>query len=150
MVMTPPPMCDSAVLPCFHGCPAFLCRHFPSQSPPSHPLNPSLHSQQQPLPKEGSTIPKFQLPAAELSRGPASLSPVSRAVARAVWFSFPLGCHRSVVSFLALNFFALTQAIALMWGTDPWMILYRDELENGVLDIHYIHNLTHNINNWIT
>ena len=46
----PPPTCDSAVSPCFHGCPAFLHRHFPPQSPPSHPLNPSLHSQQQSSP----------------------------------------------------------------------------------------------------
>ena len=46
MVMAPPPKCDSAVLPCSHGCLAFLHRHFPPQSPPSPPLNPSLHSQQ--------------------------------------------------------------------------------------------------------
>ena len=45
MVMAPPSMCDSAVSPCFHGCLAFLHRHFPPQSPPSHPLNLSLHSQ---------------------------------------------------------------------------------------------------------
>ena len=35
MVMAPPTMRDSAALPCFHGCPAFLHRHFPPQSPPS-------------------------------------------------------------------------------------------------------------------
>ena len=50
MVMAPPSMCDSAVLPCFHGCLVFLHRHFPPQSPPSHPLHLSLGSQQQPLP----------------------------------------------------------------------------------------------------
>ena len=38
LVMAPPPMHDSAVSPCFHGCLAFLHRHFPPQSPPSHPL----------------------------------------------------------------------------------------------------------------
>ena len=38
MVMAPPSMCDSAVLPCFHGCLAFLYRHFPPQSLLSHPL----------------------------------------------------------------------------------------------------------------
>ena len=32
------PTWDSAVLPFFHGCLAFLHRHFPPQSPPSHPL----------------------------------------------------------------------------------------------------------------
>ena len=49
-VMAPPTMCDSAVLPCFHGCLTFLHRHFPPPSPPLHPLNPSLHSQHQPFP----------------------------------------------------------------------------------------------------
>ena len=33
MVMAPPPLHDSAVSPCFHGCPAFLHRHFPPLSP---------------------------------------------------------------------------------------------------------------------
>ena len=42
MVMAPPPPHDPAVSPCFHGCPAFLHRHFPPQSPPSHPLDLSL------------------------------------------------------------------------------------------------------------
>ena len=61
MVMAPPPMHDSAVSPCFHGCLAFLHRHFPPQSPPSHPFNLSLHSEQQPPPWDCSTIPKLQL-----------------------------------------------------------------------------------------
>ena len=39
MVMAPPPTYDSAVSPCFHGCPAFLHRHFPPQSPPHIPLS---------------------------------------------------------------------------------------------------------------
>ena len=75
MVMAPAPTSDSEVLPCFHGCLAFLHRHFP-RSPPSHPLNLSLHSQQQPLPWDCSTIPKLQLPATAPSRGPGSLSGV--------------------------------------------------------------------------
>ena len=49
-----PPTRDSAVSPCFHGCPAFLRRHFPPPSPPSPPLDLSLHSQQQPLPWDRS------------------------------------------------------------------------------------------------
>ena len=74
LMMAPPPMHDLAVLPCFHGCQAFIHRHFPPQSPPSHPLNPSLHSQQQPSPWDCSKIPKPQLPAATPSKGLASLS----------------------------------------------------------------------------
>ena len=62
MVMAPPLTRDSAVSPCFHGCTAFLHRHFPPQSPPSLPFDPSLHSQQQPSPWDGSTIPKLCVP----------------------------------------------------------------------------------------
>ena len=36
-VMAPPPVCDSAVLPCLHGCPAFLQRHSLLRSLPSMP-----------------------------------------------------------------------------------------------------------------
>ena len=89
MVMAPPSTRDSAVSPCFHGCPAFLHRHFPPRSPPSHPLDPSLHSQQQPSPWDGSTIPNLQLPAAVPSRGPASLSWVCMAEARSS-YSHPI------------------------------------------------------------
>ena len=60
MVIAPPSMLDSAASPCFHGCLAFLHRHFPPQSSPSHPLGPSLHSQQQPSPWDCSTIPMLQ------------------------------------------------------------------------------------------
>ena len=74
MVMAPPPTHDSAVLPCFHGCQAFLHRHFPPRSPPSHVLYLSLCSQQQPSLWDCSIIPELQLPAAAPSRGPVSLS----------------------------------------------------------------------------
>ena len=70
MVMVPPLMHDSAVSPCFLVCLAFLHWHFLLGSPPSHPLNLSLHSQQQPSPWDHSIIPKFQLPAAVPSMGP--------------------------------------------------------------------------------
>jgi len=63
MVMAPPSMHDSAVLPCFHGFLAFLNWHFPSWSPPSHPLHSFLCSQQQPSHWDCFTIPKLQLPA---------------------------------------------------------------------------------------
>ena len=62
MVVAPPSVHDSAVSPCFHGCLAFLHQHFPPRSPPSHPFNLSLRSQQQPSPWDCSTIPKLQLP----------------------------------------------------------------------------------------
>ena len=84
LVMAPPSRCDSAVLPCFHGCSAFLHKHFPYQSPPSCPLDPSLHSQQKPLPWDCSTIPKLQLPATAPSMRLGSLSRVCMAVARTV------------------------------------------------------------------
>ena len=117
--MAPPTTRDSAVSPFFHGCPAFPHRHFPPQFPPSHPLDQSLRSQQQPLPWDCSVVPKLQFPAAAPSRGPASLSGICMAAARTVWFSFHLGCHRSAVSLSALNVSPLTQRVAPMWGSDP-------------------------------
>ena len=71
--MAPPSTRDSAELPCFHGCLAFLHRNFQPQSPPSHTLYLSLHIQQQPSPWDCSTIPKLQPPATEPPRGPVSL-----------------------------------------------------------------------------
>ena len=118
MVMAPPPIRGSAVLPCLHGCLAFLHRHFPPQSPPSPPLDPSACSQQQPSPWDCSTIPKLQVPAAAPSRGPASLSGVCMAVARTALFSFHLGCYRSTSSLSASNISPLTQTIAPVWGLD--------------------------------
>ena len=112
-------MRDSAVSSCFHGSLAFLHQHFPPQSLPSHPLHLSLCSQQQPSPWDCSTISKLQLPATTPSRGPAFLSRVCMAVARTVWFSFHLGCHRSAVSLSALNVSPLAQITAPMWGLDP-------------------------------
>ena len=100
MVMIPLPMCAPAVSLCFHGFLAFLHRHFPPQSPPSHPLHPSLHSQQQPLPWDCSTVPNLQLPVTVPS---GDLHPCLEFV----WLwqglssSFHLGCHRSTVSLLA-------------------------------------------------
>ena len=84
MVMAPPAMCDSAVSPCFHGCQAFFHQHVPPRSPPSHPLTPSPHSQQQPSPWDCFTIPKLQLPATAPYTGLASLSRVCMAAARTV------------------------------------------------------------------
>ena len=77
-------MCDSAVSPCFHACLAFLHRHFSPLSPPFHPLDPSLRSQQQSLHWDCSTIPKLQLPAAALSSRPTFLLGICMAAARTV------------------------------------------------------------------
>ena len=119
MLMAPPPTGDSAVLPCFHHCLAFLHWHFPPQSPPPHSLDLSLCSQQQPSPWDCSTVPKLRLPATAPSRGPASLFRVCMAVARTVWCSFHLVCHRSAVSLAALNVSPPTQTVAPLWGSDP-------------------------------
>ena len=113
--MAAPPTHDSAILRCFHGCLAFLHRHFPPQSHPSHPLNPSLRSQQQSSPWDCSAIPKLQPPATAPSRRLAFLSGVCMAATRIIWFSFHLGCHGSAVSLSALNVSPLTQTIAPMW-----------------------------------
>ena len=119
IMMAPPPMCDSTVLPCFQGCQAFLHSHFSSWSPLSASLNPSLCNQQQSSLWDCSTIPKLQLLATAHSRRPMSLSGVCMAAARTVWFSFHFGCHRSAVLLSAFSVSPLTQTIAPMWGSDP-------------------------------
>ena len=50
MVTAPLSLHDSLVSRCFHGCWVFHHRHFPPRSASSHPLDPSLCSQQQPSP----------------------------------------------------------------------------------------------------
>ena len=71
--------------------PGFPPQAFSSQSPPSLPLDPSLHRQQQPSSWDHSTLPKLQLPAPVPSRGPTFLSRVCMAAARSVWvFPFRL------------------------------------------------------------
>ena len=111
------PTRDSAVSPCFHGCLAFLHRHFPPQSPPSHPLDLSLSSQQQPLPWDCSTISSSQ---------PLHFIGDLRPYLWYVWlqqglsyFSFHLGCHKSALSLSALNVSPLTQTIAPMCASVP-------------------------------
>jgi len=64
----------------------------------------------------------FQLPVTVPSRGPISLFRVCIAVARTVWFSFHLVCHRSAASLSSLNISPLTQTLALLWGLDPCFI----------------------------
>ena len=66
--MAPPPARDSAVLPCLHGSLAFLQRHFPLWSPPSHPRGLSPRSKQQTSPWDCSLIPILQLPARASAR----------------------------------------------------------------------------------
>ena len=122
MVMAPPHTPDSAVSPCFHDCLALLHWHFPTWSPPSHPLDLSLCSQQQPLHCDCSTILKLQLPAAAPSRRPTFLPGIYIGLARTVWFSFHLGCHRSAVSLSALNVSPLTQTIAPLWGLNSCLL----------------------------
>ena len=119
MVVAPPTVCHSEVLPCFHGCLAFIHRHFLPQSPPSCLLSPSLHSQQQPLPWDCSTIPKLQLPAASPSRGPVSLSGIHVAAARTVWFSFHLGSFKSSFFTLSLKCFSFDSDSCLDVGIGP-------------------------------
>ena len=103
VVMAPPPTRDSAILPCFHGCLAFLQRYFPPQSPPSCPLGPSLCSQQQPSPWDCSTIPMLQLPATVPSRGPVSLSRVHMAPVRIICVIF-IPFRLSHISCFTLSF----------------------------------------------
>ena len=119
MMMSPPLACDSAALPLFHGCPAFLHRYLPttvSSLTPPWSVSPQstgalawglLHNPQTPAPNSCAF------------RGSVSLSGVCVAAARAVWFSFHLGCHRSAVSLSAVSVSPLTQTVTPLWGSDP-------------------------------
>ena len=60
-------------IPLLPWLPGFPPQAFPPLSPPSHPLDPSLHTQHQPLPWDCSTIPKLELPASAPSRRPEFL-----------------------------------------------------------------------------
>ena len=119
MAMVPPPMHDSVVSLCFHGCPAFLHMHFHHNL---LPYIPSIHLStvnSSPCPGIAPQIPKLQLPTAAPSRGSTSLSGVCMAAARTVWFSFHLGCHKSAVSLSALNVSPLTQTNCPNVGIGP-------------------------------
>ena len=112
MVMAPPLRRDSAVWPCFLGCPDFLYRHFPPQSPSSHPFNPSLHSQQQPLPWGCSKIPKLQLLATVPFGGPASLSGACMATAKDCLIFIPFRLPQIICLTFSLKCFSS--------GSDKW------------------------------
>ena len=66
-----------------------------------------------------STIPKLQLRASAPSRRPTSMPDICMAMARTVWLSFHLGCHRSAILLSALNVSPLTQTIDPVWRLDP-------------------------------
>ena len=72
MVMAPPPTRDSAVSPNFHGFPGFLHRHFPPQSPPSHPLDLSLAVNSSPHPE---IVPQTLCSSSQLLPLPGDLCP---------------------------------------------------------------------------
>ena len=114
MVMAPPPMHDSAVSPCFQGCLTFLHRHFPPQSPPSHPLDLSLCSHQQPCPR---IFPQSLNSHFQPLHLPGDLGACQGYVW--LWQGLYLGYHRSDVSLSVLIVSPLTQTIALIWGSDP-------------------------------
>ena len=113
------PMCDSAVSPCFHVCLAFLHQHFPPRSPPSHPLNPSLHSQQQPSPWDCSTIPKLQLPAFGAIHGTNVPVQGLHGCGKNYLILIPFRLPQISCFTLSPQCFSLTQTVAPMWGSDP-------------------------------
>ena len=114
--MASPPTCDSAVSPCFHGCLAFLHRHFPPRSIPSHPLNPTLHSQQQPAPGDFTTVPKLQLPAAALPGDPCSCPCFA-------WFYILFSTGQVLLSALSCCS-ARTSLFEGVFLTYPWRQMY--------------------------
>ena len=97
-MMTPPPVHDSAILPCLHGGPTFLQRLSLQQSPPSHPLGPSPHNSTAVLNLGLLSIPMLQCPGSMCPRECPCLGHVERQHRLSVWFSLHSDCHRSVAS----------------------------------------------------
>ena len=119
--MAPSPARNSAVSPWLHGCLVFLHRDFPLRSPPSRPIGPSPHSQQQTLPWDCSPIPMLLVPATVCTVGYTSQS---RALG--LWhglsmcFSLHSDCHKSMTllhSPITSNAFPLSQTIPPMEGS---------------------------------
>ena len=92
IVMAALPACGWAVVPCLHGCPAFLQRHSPWQSPPSHPLRPETISPESTAVFALGLLSNapFQLLATIHSGELASLSRVCKAATwKSVWVLTP-------------------------------------------------------------
>ena len=116
-VMAPLSTHDSAISPCFYGCPAFFHRHFLPQPPPSPPFDLALCSQQQALPR---ITPQSLNSSSQMLHLPGDLHPCPGYVW--LWqglILIHLACHRSAISFSALNVSPLTQTVVLLWGSDP-------------------------------
>ena len=122
MVMAPPPMGDSAVSPCFHGCLTFLHRHFHQNLLPHIP---SVHVSTDNSSLRPGIAPQSLNSSSQLLRFPGDLLPCPGYV----WLQQGLSeshstgvnenSHRSAVSLPALNVSLLTQTVALMWRSDP-------------------------------
>ena len=107
MVMAPPHTCDSAASPCFHGCLAFLCRHFPPWSPPSHPLDCISTVNSSPSP---GIAPQFLNSSSQPLHLLGTCSPVwgMYGCGKDCLILIHLGSHRSAVSLSALKVSPLT------------------------------------------
>ena len=97
-IVAPPPMYDSAVVPCFHGSPVFLHRHSLLCIFPSCPLSLYPHSQQQFSLQACSPVPMHKLPAPLHTCEHTSQSGAHRAVVRTICLFLtvshlpPIGC----------------------------------------------------------
>ena len=113
MVVAPWAMHDSAVSPCFHG-----CLPFPPQSPPSHPLGPSLSSQQQPSPWDCSTYLNSSSQLRHLLKDQHPCRG-TYGCGKDCLISVHSGCHKSTISLSALNVSPLIQTVGLDVGIRP-------------------------------
>ena len=87
--MAPPPACDSAVAPCFHGSPVFLRRHSLLQIS-SLPSPQSISPQPTLVLRACSPIPTHQLPAPLHTSECTSKSRAPRATVQTVCISHPV------------------------------------------------------------
>ena len=124
--MVPPPTCDSAVSPCFNGCLAFLHRHLPLLSPPSHPLDPALCSQQQLLPWTEGLDPCLSFPTCWGQASPSNtlvFHPSSFVLPSFAWFYIFFSTGQILL--MALSWCsACTSRSEGVFLMDPWREMY--------------------------
>lgn len=114
-------------MPCLHGCPAFLQRHSPWQSPPSHPLRPETISPESTAVFALGLLSNapFQLLATIHSGELASLSRVCKAATwKSVWVLTPFRLLQiSCFTLTASNAPCLSELLDLDVGISPLLQL---------------------------
>ena len=110
--------CDSAVLPCFQGCPAFLHRHFAPQSPPR--ITSTCLSAVNSSPHPG-IAPQSLNSSSQLLHLPGDWHPCRGmyGCGKDCLILFPFRLPQISCFTLSLKCLSSNSDVALIWGSDP-------------------------------